>query len=321
MAVTRNDVAREAGVSTAVVSYVLNNGPRPVAPATRDKVLAAIRTLGYRRDGVARHLRVGKTLSIGLVVPDPALPYFAEFTKHLNASGEAADRQILLAASAWDLDREHAILASLAERRVDAIVLLSADPLQDFSARDDVGVPLILVDRPEVVTLGTVAAVEHLRDHGHRRLGLITGPSDLRAIQRRSTAWADAVRGAGLDVHPEWYHHAEISQRGGYEAARALFANSEAPSAIFVESDAQALGFLRGAHECGRVIPADCAIITAEGTENSLYSVPSLTTLAQPVDRLAGAALRAAVEAPAPGMQRISDDEFRLCMRESCGTH
>ena len=214
MGVTRDDVARAAVVSTAVVSYVLDDGPRPVAAATRDRVLAAIRELGYRPDGVARHLRAGRTLSLGLVVPDPALPYYAEFTKHVDAAGEAAGRQILLASPHWDTDRERTLIAGLAERRVDGVVLLSADPLQAVATVSALGLPVVGVDRPEVAERGTAAVVAHLRADGHVRVGLLTGPRPLRVSDRRARGWTDSVAAAGLAVREEWVLHGAVSRQG-----------------------------------------------------------------------------------------------------------
>jgi LacI family transcriptional regulator len=319
VAVTRDDVARAAGVSTAVVSYVLNDGPRPVSAEARQRVLAAIKDLGYRRDGVARFLRVGRTQSLGVVLPDPALPYFAEFTKHLTAAAAAAGHQMLLASSAWDTAREHALLGNLAERRVEGIVLLSADPYQDFGGLDVLGTPVVVVDRPEVAIRGTFAVIEHFVGHGHTDLGMIAGPSEFAAARRRSGAWARAVEQAGLAVRPDWVLHVDVSRRGGYVAGRQLLGLDARPSALFIESDAQAHGFLRAAHERGVRVPQDCAVITAEGTEQARFSVPGLTTIAQPIEQIAARALEVLLPASEPGVHRMSDENFQLVARGSCG--
>jgi LacI family transcriptional regulator len=316
--VTRNDVARAAGVSTAVVSYVVNDGPRPVAPATRERVLAAIRDLGYRRDNVARSLRVGRTQSMGLVVPDPALPYFAEFTKYVNAAGERADRQILLGASGWSVERERAMVVGLAERRVDGIVLLSADPLQDFTGLEDLGIPVVVVDRPAVTTLGTQSAVDHLVGHGHSRIGLLCGPQQHRLSHRRVAAWQEAMRRNGFEPDPSWRWHSDITRRGGYDAALRVLGEDRSPTAVVVGSDAQAVGVLRAAYESGIGVPRELAVVTTEGTELAEFSTPSLSSITQPIDGIAEMAF-GAVESSPPGVTVVSDDRFALCGRESCG--
>ena len=319
VAVTRDDVARAAGVSTAVVSYVLNDGPRGVSVESRQRVLAAIRELGYRRDGVARFLRLGRTQSLGLVLPDPALPYFAEFTKHLMAAAGNADRQTLLACSEWDPQRERALIGELVERRVEGIVLLSADPSQDFADLDVSGVPIVVVDRPEVARRGAYAAIAHFVEHGHSALGLLAGPADLEASRRRTVAWRTAVEDAGLPTRSEWVARVEVSRRGGYAGARLLLDLDAPPSAVFIESDAQAQGFLRAAHERGLSVPRDCAVITSEGTEQALFSVPSLTSVEQPTGEIARSALALVLEDSGAGVRWMSDEQFTLVRRGSCG--
>jgi LacI family transcriptional regulator, galactose operon repressor len=319
VAVTRDDVARAAGVSTAVVSYVLNDGPRPVSAQARQRVLAAIKDLGYRRDGVARFLRVGRTQSLGVVLPDPALPYFAEFTKHLTAAAAVAGHQMLLASSAWDKGRELALLGDLAERRVEGIVLLSADPHQDFGPLEALGTPIVVVDRPEVAVGGAFAAIEHLVGHGHTDLGMIAGPEEFTAARRRVAAWEMAVERAGLAVNREWVIHEEVSRRGGHRACGRLLEPAARPSALFVESDAQALGFLRAAHERGVRVPEDFALITAEGTEQAQFSVPGLTAISQPIEQIAARALDIVLQVSEPAVLRMSDEHFALVARGSCG--
>ncbi|MEQ3549038.1 LacI family DNA-binding transcriptional regulator [Pseudonocardia nematodicida] len=317
--VTRNDVAKAAGVSTAVVSYVVNDGPRNVAPATRERVLEAIRDLGYRRDTVARSLRTGRTQSLGLVVPDLSLPYFAEFTKHINSAGERTGRQILLGASDWSVPRERAMVVGLAERRVDGIVLLSADPLQDLTELDGLGVPVVVVDRPVVTTLGTHAAVDHLVGHGHDRIGLLCGPRTHRLSLRRVSAWEEAVRRHGSVPDPDWRLHSTITRRDGRDAARSLLGQAHPPSAVVVGSDVQAVGVLRAAYEAGVRVPHELAVITTEGTELAEFSTPSLSSITQPIDVVAAMAFTQVEDSTAPGVTLVSDDRFDLCGRESCG--
>jgi LacI family transcriptional regulator, galactose operon repressor len=317
--VTRDDVARAAGVSTAVVSYVLNNGPRGVSAESRRRVLAAIEELGYRRDGVARFLRLGRTQSLGLVLPDPALPYFGEFTKHTMAAAGSAARQMLLGYSDWDPERERAVIAELVERRVEGIVLLSADPSQSFDDLHASPVPIVVVDRPEVARQGAHAAVAHFVEHGHSDLGVLAGPAHLEASRRRTVAWSEAVREAGLVERAEWVVHDEVSRRGGYVAALRLLDLDAPPTAVFIESDAQAHGFLRAVYERGLRVPQDCALITAEGTEQALFSVPGMTSTEQPIGEIARAALALVLDGSGVGVRWMSDEQFTLVRRGSCG--
>ncbi|QUH01830.1 LacI family DNA-binding transcriptional regulator [Saccharopolyspora erythraea] len=312
-------MARLAGVSTAVVSYVLNDGPRPVSAATKERVLAAIAELGYRRDAVARNLRTGKTQSLGLVVPDIGLPYFGAITQQLVERAFEAGHQMLICTTSWLPDRERAQLASLAERRVDGVVLMSVDPLQDFSAVEELGIPTVVIDRPEVAVRGAHRATAHLVAHGHERIGFVGAAERLVASRRRREGWAAALRGSGLPSRPELIRHGPCTRAGGYVAAGELLALAEPPTAVFVESDAQAVGLLRAARDHGFRVPDDLAVASGEGTELAEFAIPSLTTLYQPIATIAREAVAAVLATEGGTLRRLDNQEFDLVCRESCG--
>ena len=117
--VTRDDVANRAGISPAVVSYVVNGGPRRVAPGTRSKVLRAIEDLGYRPNGLARALRVQKTFTIGLIVPDNTNPFFAQLARAVEETAFARGYVLLLGNSGQDDKRQAAYVRTFLERKVD----------------------------------------------------------------------------------------------------------------------------------------------------------------------------------------------------------
>ncbi|MEZ2391780.1 LacI family DNA-binding transcriptional regulator [bacterium RCC_150] len=317
MAITRNDVARKAGVSPGLVSYVLNGGPRPVSGEARARIEAAIRELGYRRDGVARQMKTGKSASIGLVLPDIALPYFAEITKELNARAFDADHQLLISTSEFDLSREQSQLESLAERRVDGIILMSVDPDQDFSVLTGLGSPVVVIDRPEFAIGSTRAATEHLIQHGHTKIGFIGGL--FRASKRRIGGWAGALESAGVGRHDDWVISMPLTRAGGYLATQQLLQLPNRPTALLVESDAQACGALRSIHDLRLKVPEDVALITCEGTELAEFTVPSLSSLVQPISAIARDAVDTVLAEGPPGVRRVTNTEYRLVPRESCG--
>lgn len=318
MAVTRNDVARAAGVSPAVVSYVVNDGPRPVSAAARARVLAAIDELGYKVDGVARYLRTGKTRSVGLVIPDIGLPYFTEFTKAISAAADRIGHQLLIANTDWQVERERRQIELLVERRVDAMVLLSVDPLQDFAAMADMGIPVVVIDRPEVVVKSAAAATEHLIGHGHQDVAILTNDERLVISRRAVQGWAEELARHGIAPVGRSFT-APPTRAGGFDAGMRMLTESMRPTAILVASDAQAIGVIRAATDLALRIPEDLALISAEGTELAEYSVPRLSTIQQPIARLATGALELALAAGEPGLRRLTDDEFHLVLRDSCG--
>jgi LacI family transcriptional regulator len=324
--VTRSDVAKHARVSTAVVSYVVNNGPRPVAKATRERVLASMETLGYRPNAAARALRLQRATAVGLVVPDVSNTYFGALARAVSNRAFDAGYALLLGDSDNDIDREAAQIDSLVGRQVDGLIVISLDP----TATMDVGrTPTVYLDRrtaaDQAVILpdnyaGARMAVEHLLQHGRQRIGHLAGPEGGPGADERLQGWEDTVRAAGQTDALSFVERAEFTRRGGYEAGRRLLKNPDrAPDGLFVSSDVQALGLLRAAREAGVRVPEDLAVISFDGTEDAAYSDPPLTSIEQPVEEIAATALAAVLTDPfVPVHERV---DVRLVTRASCGCH
>jgi LacI family transcriptional regulator len=321
MAATRDDVARRAGVSVAVVSYVVNNGPRPVATETRRRVLDAIEELGYRPDAVARHLRTGKSGAIGVVLPDLGLPHFGEMTQVLSELAAERGQQMIIGSTGWDSSAERRQLEFLAAHRVVGILLMSVEPLDDFEWLATLGSSVVIIDRPEATIRGAETATGHLVEHGRNRIGFVGGPAKLLANKRRREGWAAALATHGLDIADELMVAADISQAGGYEAAQQLLLSPRPPTGVYIDSDAQAVGFLRAAADLGVSVPEDVAVVSGEGTSLAAYSVPSLTTVEIPRREIACEALDALAEESNTHVRRVSNSDFRLVPRQSCGCH
>ena len=315
--VTRNDVAQYAGVSTAVVSYVVNEGPRPVAPETRDRVLEAIRVLGYRPNATARALRMGTTRTFGLITPDGGNPLFAELAKAIDKEAAARGYVVLQTGADGDPATEQSKIAELLIRRVSGLLLVAPTEDPDLSETD---IPVIAINRvlPTVSSVrpqyreGARRGVEHLREHGHRRIGLVIGGG---RSGERELGWRDALRAAGLEDGP--IARTTFSRRGGYDAGRELLAATNRPTAVFASSDLQAVGVLRAIHEAGLRIPDDIAILAFDGTAETEYSWPPLSVVRQPLERMA----REAVSRLIDGQDAVEAVTYPtdLILRSSCG--
>ncbi|UFU06421.1 LacI family DNA-binding transcriptional regulator [Ruania halotolerans] len=290
---TRADVASAAGVSTAVVSYTLNNGPKNVAPATRERVLEAVRTLGYRPNATARALRLGSTGQVGLVVATVSNPYFGQLTDQVERSAAARGLALLVRTNSGGLVRE--AIEQLAARQVDGMLIARPMDANDAAAVAESGVPAVLINEasgpagvPSVGVDrygGARRAVEHLIEHGHHRVGLI-GAGDGGHRQR---GWADALAGAGLPPGPvvaETY-----SREGGYRAVLQLLALPDPPTAVFASSDEQAVGALLALHESEVPVPGGMAVIAFDGSAASAFTWPPLTAVAQPMEMMVERAL------------------------------
>ncbi|AMM21213.1 hypothetical protein AX769_15055 [Frondihabitans sp. PAMC 28766] len=328
--VTRSDVARYAGVSTAVVSYVVNGGPRAVAPATAKRVTDAISILGYRPNVSARALRTGSTKMLGLVLPEIGNPLYAEWALAIEFAAAERGYTVLLANSEGDAGSEHRAIAQLGGRQLDGLLLMTTLSRPDLASLPLEGTPTVLLgvleQIPGFVSVGLDAragayeATKHLIGHGHASVGLIIGADAGGSPEFRERGWLAATREAGLLDGP--IAREPWSRAGGYAGGLRMFDSPNHPTAAFVSSDMQSVGLLRALGDLKLRVPEDVAIVSFDGTEDSEYTVPRLTVVRQPVQEMAVEAV-AAVLRPAPDALDALDlhelHEPRLILRESCG--
>ncbi len=324
--VTRGDVATQAGVSTAVVSYVVNSGPRNVAPATRERVLEAIKLLGYRPNAAARALKLGVSEIIALVISDNTNPFFAEYAQAVEKSAGERGLSVILTNSALSRTRERHLVQKLVSRQVDGVLLATTDDEPDFTAARDANISVVLLDRTGptegVASVGvdyyaaSRMAVDHLISHGHENIGLISGRTGGLTTSERERGWRDALVAAGLPEGP--IVHVDFSRGGGYEGGKQLLDLPQRPTAIYALSDMQAIGLLRAVHESGVRVPEDLAVVTFDGSAESEFSWPPLTSMRQPVVEMA----QAAVDALGSGFSDVTAHQTftaELVIRQSCG--
>jgi LacI family transcriptional regulator len=295
--VTRTDVARYAGVSSAVVSYVLNDGPKPVAPATRQRVLDAVALLEYRPNATARALSRGKVDMIGMIVPDIRNPYFSELVYAVDLAAHARGRTLLVINS--DVRRTAAPhhLKGLVSQQFDGLVVADTLSAAETALIVRLNIPIVLINQfrgaEDFMSIGVdyldgaKKATEHLIARGHRKIAFIGGTNP--ALDPREHGWMDALTEAGLPLGRRY--RAEFTSTGGYQAALELSRDPDRPSAVFIASDQLAIAALAAFHAAGLRIPEDIAVISFDGTTESQYSWPPLTTMVQPVRAMADEAI------------------------------
>lgn len=324
--VTRSDVARYAGVSTAVVSYVINGKRDRVADATTDRVLNAIDILQYQPNSNARALKLGTSQLLGVITPDAKNPFFAELAGAIEDEARRRGFDLIIADSRSDPDLELRNTRNLVSRQVDALITLTMLTTRQLETQRLDGVPRVFVDQstvmhgvPTVSTdfrEGARMGVQHLIEHGHRNIGLIVGRRTANpGVDTREEGWRDALRDAGLAEGP--VERTDFKRRGGYEAAQRLLARSDRPTAVFATSDLEAIGALLALHEAGLRIPADMAIISFDGTAETEFSWPPLSTVRQPFTGLAQAAVDIAINGHEKEQQLTLLPS--LVIRRSCG--
>ena len=322
------DVAALAGTSTAVVSYVVNDGPRQVAEGTRLRVLGAIEKLDYRRNDLAAALVVGATDTYGLIVPDISNPFFASMAHALGAEVFAAGKILLLGDSGEDPQRERTIVEGFLQRQVDGLIYIGTDDRSHSERIAHAWGTVVMLDRvspdsrASSVTVDNVAgsrmAVQHLIDHGYRDIGMIAGSEHLLTSQDRVTGWRDTLLANGLVPDTRWTANGQFTRETGARAISQWLTKGPLPRAVFASNDQQAVGAMQVVIEHGLRIPEDLAVVSFDGVDSLSHVTISLTTVRQPVEVIAQKAVQLLLgERHGRPMHEVVDVE--LVIGKSCG--
>ncbi len=289
--ITYKDVAALAGVSVATVSYVLNNGPRPVSAATRLRVEDAITELGYYPNEVARSLRLQQSSIIGLLIPSATNPVYAEIAQELERICSAAGFLVLLCNSESQPEREAKFVHMLRAKGVDGVVMMPHhDPLELIEPLQQARIPTVVLehDLPGVHCIASAdldggrLGTQHLIDLGHRRIALIKRRPTSALSTERFTGYRQALAAANIAFDPRLVVECTTGQAAGAAAMDQLLALAEPPTAIFTHNDVLAMGAIHAIHRAGLAVPADISIVGYDDTASAAYLFPPLTTVRHP---------------------------------------
>ena len=298
------DVAKHAGVSHQTVSRVLNDSPL-VRPDTRERVLAAIEQLGYRRNMAARMLATNRSGRIGMVSAHLVLYGPSMISAAVQDVGHAAGYDVSLVGLA---DTSAACLREAVDRLLDQavealVVAVAHNEALAATKALDLSIPVVLTQgvsagQPMAAGIdqhaGALVATESLLDLGHHRVAHVTGPLDwVEAVQRRD-GWRAAHTGRGLLPGPELA--GDWSAQSGYEAGL-LIADDPDTTAVFAANDAMALGLLKALHERGRKVPEEVSVVGFDDVPEAAYYWPGLTTVRQDFTELGTRAVELALRA------------------------
>ncbi|MFL5801972.1 MAG: LacI family DNA-binding transcriptional regulator [Roseiflexaceae bacterium] len=303
---TIREVAEHAQVSVATVSHVINR-TRFVDPETQERVQQSIKTLGYRPNLLARSLRRRETRTIGLLVPDNANPFFAEFARVVEDAGFADGYSVILCNSDRSETKEEIYIDVLLAKQVDGLIVISATDRSDLLQRVlDVGVPLVVVDRnltdmavSQVLVAneeGGYLAGQYLLGLGHRQLGCIGGPSDANPSWGRVCGFTRALDEAGVFLPPEAIMSGDFRYAGGEAGMCALLDRDLGLTAVFATNDLMAIGAVITLQRAGLQVPGDISVIGFDNILQASTMIPSLTTIEQPVNDLGQATVRLLLE-------------------------
>jgi LacI family transcriptional regulator len=296
-----NDVARVAQVSIATVSHVIN-GTRFVSPERIERVHAAMEALDYTPDATARSLRMGRTDTIGLVIPDNTNPFFAELARWIEEAGFDAGYTTILANSNERPYRERRYITTLLSKRVDGLIIAPSGGEDQtlIGLLRRVRTPIVIVDHDGMLPIGDVvlyddaggsdAVARHLLELGHTRIACVAGPAE-RAPSERLESFRRTLAEAGVKLEPDAVVAADFHFEGGRDATAKLLATGRPFTALFAANDLMAAGAIRELHAHGLSVPDDVSVVGFDDAPLAQMISPALTTVRQPMQAMAETAV------------------------------
>lgn len=303
MNVTIYDVAREANVSMATVSRVVNGNPN-VKPTTRKKVQEAIDRLGYRPNAVARGLASKKTTTVGVIIPDISNIFYSELARGIEDIATMYKYNIILSNSDQNKDKELHLLNTMLGKQVDGIVFMSGNITEEHVEEFEKSpVPIVLaasVESTNTVPAVTIDveqaaydAVTEFANKGHKKIAFVTGPlNEPINGEKKLNGYKRAIEDAGLTYNEEFVIEGDYTYDSGIEGFEKIHELADKPTAIFVGTDEMALGVIHSAQDLGYSIPNDFEIISFDNTRLALMVRPQLTSVVQPMYDIGAVAMR-----------------------------
>lgn len=303
MNTTIYDVAREAGVSMATVSRVVNGNPN-VKPATRKKVLEAIERLGYRPNAVARGLASKKTTTVGVIIPDISSIFFAELARGIEDIATMYKYNIILCNSDQNKDKEIHLINTLLEKQVDGIVFMGGQITEEHAEQfkrspvpvvlaatldSNKEIPSVNIDYKQAV----YDAITNLIEKGHSRIGMLSGTLDdpINGYQKFA-GYREAIESAGLTFEEGLVVIGDYTYDSGIEAMNTFLELEDKPTAIFASTDEMALGIIHAAQDHGFSVPDDYEVLGFDNTRLAVMVRPTLSTVVQPIYDIGAVSMR-----------------------------
>ena len=320
--VSIKDVAKEAGVSTTTVSYVLNRHPgETISAETTQRVLDAAKRLNYVPNLNARSLSSRHTNLIGVVIPQTepgkefmfSNPFYGELLSAIEYTARKSGYHLLLSGT-----REDQNYASIAQNRgVDGIIIVGTYPGENLDTLRTIGVPIVLVDSyvtdSDFHTIGIKdregarMATQYLIDKGHRDIAFISGSIREHGVNsKRYQGYCEAIQAAGLCVSKDALYLGTVDHEYGQQAAESYVRRGKRQTAAFVTADILAMGFIKGLMEHNVRVPEEMSIVGFDDVYLAQMCYPSLTTVNQDIARKGQLAVQCILDTVEnPGIGRI----------------
>ena len=329
MSTTIRDVAEEADVSVATVSRVLNESDN-VKASTEERVLKAARALNYHPSETARSLRTQKTRTAGVLLPNMHGEFFAQVTHGLDRRAREEGHHLLVSNSHTDESEAELVIRSLLGRVDGLIILWPRLTVRFLESLVPESLPVVLLNTSAGQSrfkslsfnnrTGAYAAVQHLAEHGHERVAILTGGPENFDAQERLAGYRAAVDDCGLVADSSLELEGDFTREAGRAMVERFLDLAPRPTALFASNDSMAIGALRGLHDAGLEVPQDVALVGFDDIPTARYVTPPLTTVHAPTQELGERAMdqilkRLDNETP-PSHQTL---ETHLVSRASCG--
>jgi len=288
---TIKDVAKTAGVSVGTVSNVLNN-LETVTEKNKQKVMQAIKELGYKPNKIAASLSKKKTMNVGLIIPDVSSPFYSDLIKGVTENLDVNGYNVFLCSSSNDIKKESKILKDLVSMWIDGIIMIPVySNNRDINEIKKIDVPMVLVNREiagiktDMVVFdnfgGAYEATNFLIKNEFKKIIILSGPKSLSSFEERLLGWKAAMEENNL-FKKNYIFSGDFSIESGYEMMMNALKSLKKIDAVFAASDLIALGALNALEEKNINVPDDISIIGFGDIYLSKFLKPSLTTIRRP---------------------------------------
>ncbi|MBU3189076.1 LacI family transcriptional regulator [Clostridium bowmanii] len=331
MAASIKDVAREAGVSIATVSRVLNDID-VVNEDTKKKVKDAIKKLSYRPNIVARSLKTQKSSTIGIIIPDISNQFYPEIVRGCEDVANIYNYNIMLCNADLDVDKEMESLRILKEKMIDGVIYMSNSiEANVISLIKELEMPIVLVETTDAddlfpsVTIDNVMAgsdaVKYLMHKGNKNIAYVGTTIDkVNALTRRYTGYKKGLEEMGIELVKDLTYFGGVKARDGYRGINTILDKGNKVDAVFCASDEIAMGVINALRDRDIKVPGDIDVMGFDDIYSASVFYPKLTTVAQPMYDMGSVSMRMLIKS----INNLVVDEkhfvlpYKIVERDSC---
>jgi len=323
------EVARQAGVSPSTVSRVLN-GSAGVSPAKEAKVRAAVEALNYIPNSVAKSLKLGKSNTIAILIPNINNLVYPEIVRGIEDCARENGYTVILCNTSEDMEQEKNYVQTLLNRQVDGMIVASyTEKHRHIDELNKRQFPIVLALRGKDESFNTVGvdnahwayqAVRYLLEQGHRNVAIAVGDLGVRLYQQRLEGYKKALAEYGIPFDEDYLIYDQVGPDSVYDGVCGLVKSGRKVDAIFTSNDYRAFVALSALKELGVRVPGDISVMGFDGVRMSALVSPTLSTVQQPMYQIGEKAMKrlvAMIQAEKPLKPELRQLKANLLIRES----